>query len=68
MESQVTLSVPPVATLSLPKRFFPWPSNGISKVSELLIWEILGKPLCSAVVPRGFSSGAREFRLSFHMC
>lgn len=34
-----------------------WPSNDISKVSELLIWESLEKVLCSARIPRASLNG-----------
>lgn len=43
---------------SLPaKVVLSWPSNDISKVSELLIWESLEKLLCSAGIPRGSLNG-----------
>lgn len=43
---------------SLPaKVVLSWPSNDISKVSELLIWESLEKLLCSARIPRASLNG-----------
>lgn len=43
-------SLPAIVVLS-------WPSNDISKVSELLIWESLEKLLCSARIPRASLNG-----------
>lgn len=54
MESLVSSAS--MATVCLPKWFF-WPSNDISKVSELLIWESLEKLLCSARIPRASLNG-----------
>lgn len=72
MESLVKFSA--LECHSLPaKVVLSWPSNDISKVSELLIWESLEKVLCSARIPRASLNGVSlleqgNLSLSFHLC
>lgn len=56
MESLVKLSASD-GHLVPAKVFLTWPSNDISKVSELLIWESLEMLLCSAQIPRESLNG-----------
>lgn len=56
MDSLVKLNASNGHTLPA-KVVLSWPSNDISKVAELLIWESLEKRLYSARIPRGPLNG-----------